>query len=546
MRDSGRDKKRRQCTGRIGAALWRAVAMVLVLSAALLLLLPTPPVRADRAVVIGVQKYPALPERANLLRGCVNDARLMEGALRRYGFQTVLLTDAQATKKGILDTIQREGGVIRPNERFVVYFAGHGTDSPAPSLLPSDARDDSARNHLSRDELFNAVRAVPAASRTVVLDACFSGAMKRPIPSPQEAQRPGLRFRYYASRAGGSSDRSPVPASGQDVSEGSGEVCYYAAALGNEKAMEDTFNGEPHGAFTYFLNKQLDGKNELWANVHKAVKSQVSEFAFDAQHPVISSGYLQAPVFAAKSKLPDAGGVKPGKPQANSIWDRYNADSADPEKVAVKIVPDRTSFAVQEKFGIRVDVGAEGYLVVLERFVDNRIYMLFPKSRRVDDAKVKPGRPFDKKYLGDEPGTERVKAILFHDRKTAEAFLKTFPGGDEGVPIANSKHLVEVATEPSPFFTSEITFEVVAAGSETARKPVDRRAVNLTAPRVAQITRNRSASTGIGATMDARTARFNRQLVNAGALKDSDYGKAAMQTLCIRDHGQAGQTGKRR
>jgi len=439
------------------------------------------PARADRAVVVGVQKYPALSERANMLQGCVNDARIMEKALKRYGFRTVLITDAQATKQGILDTIKREGGLVRPTEKFVFFFAGHGTDLPLPSLLPSDAREDSARNHLTRDELYNAVRSVPAYSRTVVLDACFSGGMAKSLVLFQR-DRPKLRQRYYAGRSPVGRSPVPVPANGQDAGAGggaappavatSGEVCYYAAAMGNEKAMEDDFNGETHGAFTFYLNKRLDGKSDLWASVHQKVKSEVSDYLFDAQHPVLSpASYLQAPVFEAKDKVKKTADRPPVR---HTLWDRYNADNADPSRVSVRIDPNKTTFDPHEPFGLKVSVGREGYLVVLERFVDKRIYLVYPKSylqsRNADDARVKPGVRFDKRLEGDEAGTERVKAIWFQDKKSAEAVLKAFENdpNDEGIAIAQAKRLREVVAEakPSQFFTSEITFEIAAPGGE--------------------------------------------------------------------------------
>src|SRR4051812_3743883 len=74
-------------------------------------------VRADQAIVVGIQKYPYLSEESNYLEGCVNDAGDMATALKGYGFKVTPLTNEKATKQAILRTIASLGGRMKPEER---------------------------------------------------------------------------------------------------------------------------------------------------------------------------------------------------------------------------------------------------------------------------------------------------------------------------------------------------------------------------------------------------------------------------------------------
>lgn len=422
--------------------------------------------RADRAVVVGVQQYPNLPERANQLQGCVNDAKAMKAALERYRFAVTLLVNEEATKRGILAALKKEAGLIKPNERFVFYFAGHGTDAPKPSLLPQDALDGRDINHLTRDELYNAVAAVPAHSRTVVLDSCFSDGMTRSLEQ-LERKRPSAQARYYYSNR---RERSPVPVNNQDTNQNiagaggsSGEVCYYVAALGNEKAMEENFNGAHHGVFTYFLTSQLDGERELWKNIHTAVKGKVVDYLFDWQHPTLSPApYLQAPVFEAENKQP----ATPVITTSPTAWNTYNSDNPDPERISLTMEPNKTTVTQGEKFRFAAQIGDHGFLVVLDRDVKGKVTVLFPKSRRVEEAQVRAGQVVRlpensaQEYTPDTPGPEHLKAILFSSRDKAAALLAALEKGGSGLSLKGMKALPEVPVKDAAFYTSEIVFEV--------------------------------------------------------------------------------------
>lgn len=443
---------------------------------------------ADTAIVVGVNSYPKLPSGSDL-RGCIPDAERMADTLKKYGFTVKTITDTEATRAGILNALKNSGN--NPNERFVFYFAGHGTNVGGGNavILPSDASVDASDFDLRAEDLKAAVMAVPASNRTIILDSCFSGGMLR-----AKSARIGLKTRYF-QRA--SSSTRPVSVNRlQKRGDGTKDLvrdsrkdpvvnpiksnvpCYIVAAAPNEKAAEDLFNGEPHGVFTKFLTDRLSGATEKWDAVITDVAGKAADYLDDTQHPEMSPQFRDQAVFAAgKAASPDPKPEpKPNPPLPPSLWALYNIDRPNVSAVQVLLTPDTATNKIGDKLVLTAQVGRAGYLVVIERGTSSSVNLLFPEKPRVDDAKTDSGRITLGVFRPDQEGDERVKAILFEKREDAEALLQAFGQGTKtrsvsrtnmrNVPIRKSKDLVRVNQDPAPsggfgFFTSDIQFEVV-------------------------------------------------------------------------------------
>src|SRR5690606_17162160 len=92
-------------------------------------------------------------------------------------------------------------------DRFVFYFAGHGTTltSGDGAILPSDANLSSEYSLISTVQLYETVKKVPAKSRSVILDSCYSGAMMRSKTARDQGTARYYDFgslRYSTSRSG--------------------------------------------------------------------------------------------------------------------------------------------------------------------------------------------------------------------------------------------------------------------------------------------------------------------------------------------------------
>jgi hypothetical protein len=111
-----------------------------------------------------------------------------------------------------------------------------------------------------------------------------------------------------------------------------------------------------------------------------------------------------------------------------------------------------------------------GYLVVIERGVSGSINLLYPLSRKVEDAQVSPGQVVtfpsgDQVFEPDAPGKEQIKAILFSSREDAGALIASLPA------VGVSYELIPSGTKPSKtsderkrYYSADFTFEVVGSG----------------------------------------------------------------------------------
>jgi len=147
-----------------------------------------PPEDAGRLIVlaIGVDRY---AESRLDLRFAVADARAIAETLRLHAaglFRSVLvtvLTDARATRQGILHALGEVAAQARPEDTFVLYLAGHGlrTETDRRFLfLPSDVHDLSSmaalRPQALEDEaLVAALARIRARDGFLFVDTCHAG-----------------------------------------------------------------------------------------------------------------------------------------------------------------------------------------------------------------------------------------------------------------------------------------------------------------------------------------------------------------------------------
>src|ERR1700730_7372711 len=90
------------------------------------------------ALVIGNDSYPNLPADKQLAKAA-NDARAVGDALEKMGFSVV--RGENLDRQGMVDRIFEFTRKIRPGDRAVMFYAGHGVSiSGGNYLLPSDVR----------------------------------------------------------------------------------------------------------------------------------------------------------------------------------------------------------------------------------------------------------------------------------------------------------------------------------------------------------------------------------------------------------------------
>lgn len=169
------------------------------------------------ALLVGINNY---PEKSNFapLNGCLTDVELQRQLLiYRFGFKPqdiLVLTDAQATRKGILDAFENHLIKQAKSDDIVVFhYSGHGSQVADPDYRPGDKVEyvtnstlvpfDSGIpaefpgkvgivNDILGRGLFLLMSSLQTENVTVVLDSCHSGGATRNQP-PESLRVTSLR-----------------------------------------------------------------------------------------------------------------------------------------------------------------------------------------------------------------------------------------------------------------------------------------------------------------------------------------------------------------
>lgn len=134
------------------------------------------------ALVVGIDRY----ENLSPLRYAVNDAKAVAALLQKeFGFKAervFLRRDEEATKDEIEGIVDKFINETEPDDRVVIYFAGHGLTrryaggrEPDGHLAPVGARRDEWRTHILTRHLTDRLDAAAAKHIFCIFDACFSG-----------------------------------------------------------------------------------------------------------------------------------------------------------------------------------------------------------------------------------------------------------------------------------------------------------------------------------------------------------------------------------
>lgn len=154
-----------------------------------------PEIKRSLAVVIGINQY---FNKITPLETAVNDAEKLANLLEeRYNYQVLLLLDKAATQSRLNDLLTTftdqklllaNGKEIqlRKNDRFLFYFAGHGTpldaendtDKPTGYLIPQDGQRDDSNTWISMARLHDRLSELPCCHLLLILDCCFAGTFR--------------------------------------------------------------------------------------------------------------------------------------------------------------------------------------------------------------------------------------------------------------------------------------------------------------------------------------------------------------------------------
>lgn len=138
-------------------------------------------VGGNYALVIGINNY----KHMDGLKTAVNDAMEIGRVLAdQYGFETRLLLDEKATSSAIMKELNVIRAKLKPSDKLIVYYAGHGIldkQTDASYWLAVDAELNDDTNWLDTKRISDQLKRITARQVLVIADSCYSGSISRGI-----------------------------------------------------------------------------------------------------------------------------------------------------------------------------------------------------------------------------------------------------------------------------------------------------------------------------------------------------------------------------
>jgi len=157
------------------------------------------------ALLIGIQNYK--DSAIKNLKTPAKDVRQLEKLLEsKYGFKVTTLINNQATKKSIYNSLRKISLDTKPEDSFLIYYAGHGElDKEFNSgwWLPYDAESGEAHTYVENLLIQKAMKSSKAKHILVVSDSCYSGSLFAEQRAIQSTNSDKYYLRLLMKRVGG-------------------------------------------------------------------------------------------------------------------------------------------------------------------------------------------------------------------------------------------------------------------------------------------------------------------------------------------------------
>lgn len=244
---------------------------------------------AKRALCVGINDYPGTNSD---LSGCVNDANDWAAALKTRKYDTVVLLDKKATRKGIVTALNELIQGAQAGDSLVFTFSGHGSWLPDDNGDEPDGRDEmlcpydiDKEQYLMDDDLATIFDQKPADVRLYFIsDSCHSGSVAKFAPDPlaNKNRLPKIRLLPPLQFIKDPSQRERIMLAMRAPVSSKGEK-YPALLLSGCKDVEFSydadFNGRPNGAMTRVaidaLKKKPKTPQEWHTEIRRRLPSQM-------------------------------------------------------------------------------------------------------------------------------------------------------------------------------------------------------------------------------------------------------------------------------
>ena len=410
---------------------------------------------ADRALIIGVEKY-ADSENISKVLGAENDARAMSDlAERKLGFtpnSIHLLLNSNATSVNIRKEVRN--WLIKDTksgDKIFFFFAGHGTqikdadgdedDGFDEAIVPFDVLAAKPSQLILDDEINQWLKDLRGRRVVMIFDSCNSGTVTRSFDEQTKYSRflplPNL---ISPKRSLADTDNySPVPPDGSKrdlnfvsenkVSDTANNAVVISAALPYQTAFGFPVNNTFRGALTYLLEQRLAAgdlppldnlETDLKSSMHNLMK-QLAERGVNVVQAVKEQNRNEIYQTPAIEILSDC---SRGDATFFALSDSATCKLNNPQsKIAVKfqMLNRKSIFFDRESFNFSVDLNQKVYLYVLVFSSENTATCVFPSSS--DKENLLPAG----KHIFPRTGAKPIKALPPWGRDVWIAFASKKP-----------------------------------------------------------------------------------------------------------------------
>ena len=372
-----------------------------------------PPAGAEnRALLIGVGKYPSMPQ-TQPLEGIDLDLEMMKKVAVIFGYapsQTKVLFNEGATLGAVsaaLDTWLTDG--VRPKDSVLIYVSSHGTqvadtsgdeteDRLDEALTLYDLRETKQKDGTSTlagvlldDDLRTALAKIPSERVLVVVDACHSATATKSVSfGSRRSGTASGQVKYfpnpYLSKASVATSRGLIRIAARS------NVVTLAAAADHQKSLAtDRGSLFTRGIYQAVAKANDQGESQDESPTPKTLKEAADAYIaaqLGAEHParfhpqlsgdpaLLEKPLVLHPIDAARERGP--------------FWRRVEDLVAGMERLPVKTKGGKRGLCEGELLELEIEVPRAGYLNVVYIDARDKPMVLFP-NRHAKDNKVEAG-----------------------------------------------------------------------------------------------------------------------------------------------------------